>query len=190
MNEENSLALVPRQTGAIEKAEPGAKRVLSGMIADTLALVKKARPPRIVLLEDEHWLREMLDLAIHQCFRDANVLSFDDGDKAWQELLRVEPDLFITDINHPGKLYAGEMLQSLAAKNVKFPILVHSGLATEEEVRQCGGFDLNLSFLKKPYTAEQFYAELSKHLGHSNNSTLHALKGAWMETLTGLPKTT
>jgi DNA-binding response OmpR family regulator len=160
------------------------------MVADTLALVKKASPPRIVLLEDECWLREMLELAIRQCFKDANVLSFDDGDKAWQELLRKEPDLFITDINHPGKLYAGEMLQLLAAKKVKFPILVHSGVATEEEVRQCAGFDLTLSFLKKPYTAEQFYAELSRHLGHGNNSSLLALRSAWMETLAELPKET
>ncbi|HTX22703.1 MAG TPA: response regulator [Candidatus Aquilonibacter sp.] len=40
-DEKNDFALVPRPTGALEKAESGAKRVLSGMVKDTLALVKQ-----------------------------------------------------------------------------------------------------------------------------------------------------
>ena len=43
MNGKNDFALVPRPPGALEKAEPGAKRILSGMVADTLALVKPVR---------------------------------------------------------------------------------------------------------------------------------------------------
>ncbi len=164
MNEKENFALVRKPRNAIEKAEPGAKRVLSGMVADTLALVKKAKPPRIVLLDDECWLREMVELVIRQCFNDAHVLQFDDGDKAWQELLRVEPDLLITDIHHPGKLYTGNMLQLLAAKKAKFPVLVASGLANERELRQCAGSDLNFSLLRKPFTREAFCHELLKHL--------------------------
>jgi tetratricopeptide (TPR) repeat protein len=38
MNEKDNFALVPRPPGAIEKAEPGAKRILSGMVTDTLDL--------------------------------------------------------------------------------------------------------------------------------------------------------
>lgn len=38
MNEENDFALVPRPPSEIEKVEPGAKRVLSGMVSDMLAL--------------------------------------------------------------------------------------------------------------------------------------------------------
>jgi hypothetical protein len=43
MNGSENFALVPKPPGALEKAEPGAKRILSGMVADTLALVKKPR---------------------------------------------------------------------------------------------------------------------------------------------------
>ena len=39
MSENNDFALAPRPSGALEKAEPGAKRILSGMVADTLALM-------------------------------------------------------------------------------------------------------------------------------------------------------
>jgi Leucine Rich Repeat (LRR) protein len=41
MNEKNDFALVPRSSGALEKAEPGAKRILAGMVADTLALANR-----------------------------------------------------------------------------------------------------------------------------------------------------
>ena len=40
MNEENDFALVRRPPSALEKAEPRTKRILSGMVADTLALAK------------------------------------------------------------------------------------------------------------------------------------------------------
>jgi TPR repeat protein len=40
LNEADNFALVPRPPGAFEKAEPGAKRILSGMVADTLALAR------------------------------------------------------------------------------------------------------------------------------------------------------
>ena len=41
MNEQNDFALVRRPPSAVEKAEPGARRILSGMVADTLAVARK-----------------------------------------------------------------------------------------------------------------------------------------------------
>jgi TPR repeat protein len=38
MDESNNFALVPKPPGALEKTERGARRILSGMVADTLAL--------------------------------------------------------------------------------------------------------------------------------------------------------
>jgi hypothetical protein len=40
MNKRDNFALVPRPPGALEKAEPGAKRVLAGMVQDALALAR------------------------------------------------------------------------------------------------------------------------------------------------------
>jgi hypothetical protein len=59
MNKGDNFALVPRPPGALEKAEPGAKRILSGMVADTLALLKKERT------NDYASLRELLCFAQH-----------------------------------------------------------------------------------------------------------------------------
>jgi molecular chaperone DnaK len=41
MDEKNNFALVRKPSSAVEKAAPGAKRILSGMVADTLALVRQ-----------------------------------------------------------------------------------------------------------------------------------------------------
>jgi DNA-binding NtrC family response regulator len=66
MNEPDNFALVPKPPNALEKAEPGAKRILSGMVADTLALAKKeqgTKPNLTVLFGDyEHSSQ-------HECFR-------------------------------------------------------------------------------------------------------------------------
>jgi formylglycine-generating enzyme required for sulfatase activity len=44
MNEKNDFALVPRTPTAVEKAEPGAKRILAVMVADVLALAPLEDP--------------------------------------------------------------------------------------------------------------------------------------------------
>lgn len=49
MNEKSNSALVPRPPGAIEKAEPGARLILSSMVADALALARKDQPSKPVL---------------------------------------------------------------------------------------------------------------------------------------------
>ena len=46
MDETDYFALVPRQPRALEKAERGTKRILYGMVADTLALARKELPTK------------------------------------------------------------------------------------------------------------------------------------------------
>jgi TPR repeat protein len=60
MNEKDNFALVPRAAGLLEKAEPGAKRILSGMVADTLALAKKtaSKEVRVADAQLESWYQE------------------------------------------------------------------------------------------------------------------------------------
>jgi TPR repeat protein len=53
MNEKDNFALVLRPPGALEKAAPGAKRILAGMVADTLALV-----PARTNAEAEAWFEK------------------------------------------------------------------------------------------------------------------------------------
>jgi len=48
MDEEGRFALVPRPPSAVEKTEPGAKRILSGMVTDTLAFAANGYLPALV----------------------------------------------------------------------------------------------------------------------------------------------
>jgi TPR repeat protein len=53
MAEENKFALLRKPSSAVEKAAPGAKRILAGMVADTLALI-----PERVNAETEGWVEK------------------------------------------------------------------------------------------------------------------------------------
>lgn len=128
----------------------------------------KARPLRIVVVDDESWCLEMVGTLILSKFKHAALQTFQDGGTAWQELSRAGPDLLITDMIRGG-MNGWEMLPLLAQRKVKYPILVTSGYAQEKDVRQCAGPDLVVSFLQKPYTSEQFWGELFKHLGPGDN---------------------
>jgi len=55
MADPENFSIVPRQSGAIEKAAPGAKRILSGMVGDTLALAtSKFRIGDCILCEPDY----------------------------------------------------------------------------------------------------------------------------------------
>ena len=102
MNPRDIFALVPKTPAAIEKAEPGTKRVLSGMVADALALVKKeplrnSRPLRVVMVNDEPVILQMLEIVIRSWFQDVTMLFFENGATALEELSQADPDLLITD---------------------------------------------------------------------------------------------
>jgi CheY-like chemotaxis protein len=173
MSKNNDFALVPRAPGSLEKAEPGAKHILSSMVADTFALAKKGlprsqRPLRIVFVDDDDVILEMVGSLIRDWLKNLTLLSYQDGETAWQELLRTDPDLLITDVVRSG-MTGCEMLPLLAQRKVKYPILVHSGYATETQVRQWAGPDLNVTFLRKPYSADEFRRQLLIHIGPSDN---------------------
>jgi TPR repeat protein len=83
----NNFALVLRPPSEIEKAEPGAKRVLSGMVADTLALIPdRFRSKTYDWLEkgNTHW-RSKNHAEAFRCFRKGA----EQGNAKAQELVGV-----------------------------------------------------------------------------------------------------
>src|SRR5688572_11688174 len=106
MSELDNSALVPCPPVALEKVEPGPKRILSGMVADTLALVRGSKPrrpspTRIVMANDEPAMLELTEDVIRCWFPQINLLSFENGAIALEELSKADPDLLITDDNMP-----------------------------------------------------------------------------------------
>ncbi|MGD1087139.1 MAG: response regulator [Verrucomicrobiota bacterium] len=163
----NKFPLVRKPASAVEKAAPGAKRILSGMVADTLALTKnkKRKKLRIVVLDDEEGARQGCVAMLKSCWPNgAEILEFGDSLDAWQELSRTDPDLFITDIRHAG-ISCTEMLTRLAARKIKYPILVISASHMfDVDTLRGWGSGLNVSFLSKPITVKQFHAAIETAL--------------------------
>jgi CheY-like chemotaxis protein len=185
MNEADNFALVPRPPDALEKAEPGAKRILSGMVADTLALAKKespqkARPLRIVVVVQDEFRLEMFEVLVRHYFKDVTLLLFSNSNEAWQELAQTDPDLLITD-HVMSRLSGTEILQRLVDRKATYPIIFMSGWETRDlliYVEECASRGLNVTMLDYIFTISEFYKELSKHLGPGDNPQHQILKGA------------
>ena len=134
------------------------------------------RPPRIVLIDDESFIVEAVGLILAQHLPEANLLAFRNRDTGWQELLRRDPDLLITDMNNhnvPGRTeYLGmsgwDLLLLLTQRGVKYPILVVSGSfllpGIEGRAWALAGPNLNISFLTKPFEVEFFQLEVKRLL--------------------------
>lgn len=132
VSEKNNFALVPKPSSAVEKTKPGTERILSGMVADTLALVKKELwpKPRIVLVNDYAEPLQLMELLICDWFKEATILKFQSGEQAWQELQRQDPDILITDMERRNDSMDGwAMILLLVEKKVKYPIVVATALA-------------------------------------------------------------
>jgi CheY-like chemotaxis protein len=149
-NETKNFALVPRPPSALEKMEPGAKRILSGMVADTLALVRKTKSqtPRIIVVDDDDdWLK-LLEAVIHW-FKDAEIVTFSSSLAALRELEHRDPDLLITGDKMP-RMTGEELVRRLIAKNVNYPILVLTGHDEAQQwVREYADRGHNIKFLSK-----------------------------------------
>ena len=125
---------------------------------------RKNSPPRIIVLDDEDCLLQLYPLLIRTWRRDAEVTAFADSEAALEELTKREPDLLITDLGRP-RMNGYEMLPLLAERGARFPILVVSGQASEDNVRRFSDLPLNLSFFPKPMLPDQLVGQLVRFLG-------------------------
>jgi len=125
------------------------------------------RPLRIVSLDDEPFVGDALKMMIGFDFPDSIVLTYTDAELALQELERRDPDLFITDWNHRGRLHGGKLLQVLADKGVTYPILVITAYAESIAFGNGKGLDqftdqgLNVKLQSKPFLLGDLRPHLS-----------------------------
>jgi FixJ family two-component response regulator len=143
----------------------GKKRILPGLVTDTLVPGKKVLPLRIVHVDDEDVLLKLIETTICAKFNNVTIQSFQNSDEAWRELSQTDPDLLITDDAMPG-LSGEELVRRLAERRVQYPIIVTSGWPpTEQWVRKYAGTNLNITFLRCPFELKQLYKELHRQLG-------------------------
>ena len=92
-----------------------------------------------------------------------HLQTFTDGDAAWAELTKVDPDILITDLLHPG-LDGEEILNLLAAEKVDYPILLIADDSLPADFYKTCYPELKLGTIGKPFQVSTFYAHLSRWL--------------------------
>jgi tetratricopeptide (TPR) repeat protein len=167
MSETNNFALVPRAPSSLERAEPGARRILSGMVADTLALAKRERSSKRVLCvwRGEALYQAALEFLIHEQTENVMVLFFEDGAATWQALLDTPPDLLLIDEWPPvlgGDVIVGQLLD----RKTRYPIFLTTSWLSDAVKRrkEFAGERPNVELLPKPDTVESLWDLTSRVL--------------------------
>lgn len=183
MNNKSSLVLDIQATGVpapIGIVEPGAKRILSGMVADTLALARseKAKPLFTVLAGSDHFvdlwkflvkskLRERYEVRIlrfeteTELIRLANEHPFDLvclylGNIFWTEFKGPHQGDWLTD-----DFFLQHMVETLAKLQRTYgkPIIATQGMDWSKRFSGTG-----VSFLQAPFQVEEMRRAVESHL--------------------------
>jgi len=154
------------------------RAVVKGRLAVLEA--RAASRARIVLVDDDSAFLSHLKELTQSLFVKATVVAFADPTEAVEALARSDPDVLVTNWTMP-RINGEMVLRALAERKAQFPVIVTSGrLFSVDEVRQCADPSLNVTFLRKPFTAARFAEVLEVALGippveqPTTEVTLHA----------------
>jgi two-component system, sensor histidine kinase and response regulator len=117
---------------------------------------------KILVIDDEEWLREMMLLALRQ--RGFEVIEAENGEKGIEIARKEVPDLILCDVNMD-KVDGYLTLSSLRSEPVtaSIPFILMTGLADQAGMRH--GMELGADdYLPKPFTIEALYAAVDARL--------------------------
>ena len=117
---------------------------------------------KILVIDDEAWLREMIQMALRQ--RDYEVIEAENGAVGLEKARKELPDLILCDVNM-GKMDGYATLSSLRneATTATIPFILMTGLADNAGMRH--GMELGADdYLPKPFTIEGLYAAVDARL--------------------------
>jgi len=122
-----------------------------------ISLLRKGGPARIVHLDDEPFMHDIIETILQSHFADYVVIPCTTGDECWAEIARRNPDLLITDYAHPG-MRLEMMLPMLRQNSLAFPILLTSAFVSgsaELRERLLSQPTLTITLLNKPFQVEE-----------------------------------
>jgi signal transduction histidine kinase len=120
---------------------------------------------KILVIDDEEWLREMIQLALRQ--RGYEVIEAHSGADGIEKAGRELPDLILCDVNM-GKVDGYRTLAALRAEaaTAAIPFILMTGLADNAGMRH--GMELGADdYLPKPFTTDVLYAAVEARLKKS-----------------------
>ena len=134
---------------------------------------KGTRPARIIWLDDDENIVEVLSYVFAEHLKDYNLVPCLNGDEALREIDRHPPDLLLTDYLHPGASLEA-ILHHLSARPARFPILLMSGCEKPEDLkRQFSSFTFTIELLSKPFVFWDLIAGIIRHLNSPNALPTH-----------------
>jgi signal transduction histidine kinase len=120
---------------------------------------------KILVIDDEEWLREMMQLALRQ--RGYEVIEAQNGPDGIEKARAELPDLILCDVNM-GKINGYLTLSALRneAPTAAIPFILMTGMADNAGMRH--GMELGADdYLPKPFTTEVLYAAVEARLKKS-----------------------
>jgi signal transduction histidine kinase len=120
---------------------------------------------KILIIDDEEWLREMIQLALRQ--RGFDVIEAHNGPDGIEKARAELPDLILCDVNM-GKVDGYLTLAALRteAPTAAIPFILMTGLADNAGMRH--GMELGADdYLPKPFTTDVLYAAVEARLKKS-----------------------
>src|SRR3954470_764477 len=117
---------------------------------------------KILVIDDEEWLREMVQLALTQ--RGYDVIEAGNGAKGIEVARKELPDLILCDVNME-KVDGYKTLSSLRDEHstASIPFILMTGLADNAGMRH--GMELGADdYLAKPFTIDALYAAVEVRL--------------------------
>src|SRR5436190_12565715 len=108
----------------------------------------------ILIIEDDRTLLRGLKDNFESC--GYRVITFPDGEKAFEDALRIRPDLILLDIMLP-KMNGYELCRSLRKENLEMPIIMLTAKTQESDIV----LGLNLGaddYVTKPFSIKELLA--------------------------------
>ena len=128
---------------------------------------------RIVIAEDEPKSREGLINIIHR-FTDYEIVGVaDDGNEGLELVLKMKPDLVISDIKMPGLDGLG-MLETIKEKQMDVQAVLLTGYSEFEYARKALRLQV-VEYILKPLEIDQFLSVLKKVEGKIEKQNAHRL---------------
>jgi len=121
---------------------------------------------KILVIDDEEWLREMINLALSQ--KGFSVFEAENGARGIEVARKELPDLVLCDVNMQ-QVNGYHTLSSLRAEpaTASIPFILMTGLADQAGMRQ--GMELGADdYLPKPFTIDALYAAVDARLKKLN----------------------
>src|SRR5580698_5603446 len=117
---------------------------------------------KILVIDDEEWLREMIQLALRQ--KGYDVVEAENGEVGIEKARKILPDLVLCDVNME-KVDGYLTLSSLRGDpaTAAIPFILMTGLADNAGMRH--GMELGADdYLPKPFTLDALYAAVQARL--------------------------